>query len=194
MIRVAAIADSPIYLVGLVHTLKTAGMTVTFGFMIDEEQLSWDVDVALLDINSLTPDGGLSYIRRLSGRAGILMLHEDRVDLDPYLCAGACGAISIRESARNTISTIQAVASGNRDIPAAKGSQPARAKTAGVPLSGREKQVLYQISRGLTHGQIATRLGISPHTVDTYVKRIRTKLGVGNKAELTRAAITARAS
>ena len=49
--------------------------------------------------------------------------------------------------------------------------------------------MLRQISRGLTHGQIATRLGISPHTVDTYVKRIRAKLGVGNKAELTRVAL-----
>ena len=52
--------------------------------------------------------------------------------------------------------------------------------------------MLRQISRGLTHGQIATRLGISPHTVDTYVKRIRAKLGVGNKAELTRVALAGR--
>ena len=59
-------------------------------------------------------------------------------------------------------------------------------------LSEREEQVLRQIARGLTHGQIATRLGISPHTVDTYVKRIRAKLEVGNKAELTRAALLGR--
>ena len=36
------------------------------------------------------------------------------------------------------------------------------------------------------------RLGISAHTVDTYVKRIRSKLAVGNKAELTRAAVLGR--
>ena len=64
-----------------------------------------------------------------------------------------------------------------------------RPELPGQRLSEREEQVLRQISRGLTHGQIATRLGISPHTVDTYVKRIRAKLGVGNKAELTRAAL-----
>lgn len=46
--------------------------------------------------------------------------------------------------------------------------------------------------RGLTHLQIATRLGISPHTVDTYVKRIRAQARVGNKAELTRAALLGR--
>ncbi|MFC7585743.1 response regulator transcription factor [Nonomuraea antimicrobica] len=52
--------------------------------------------------------------------------------------------------------------------------------------------MLRRISQGLTHGQIATRLGISRHTVDTYVKRIRAKLGAGNKAELTRAALLGR--
>src|SRR3712207_8718729 len=39
---------------------------------------------------------------------------------------------------------------------------------------------------------ISTRLGISRHTVDSYVKRIRAKLGVGNKAELTRVALLGR--
>jgi DNA-binding CsgD family transcriptional regulator len=54
------------------------------------------------------------------------------------------------------------------------------------PLSTRENQVLLQLSYGLTHHQIARQLQISRHTVDTYVRRIRAKLGVGNKAELTR--------
>jgi DNA-binding CsgD family transcriptional regulator len=56
------------------------------------------------------------------------------------------------------------------------------------PLSERERQVLTCIGTGYTHDQTARRLGISPHTVDTYVKRIRGKLGIGNKAELARAA------
>jgi hypothetical protein len=32
-------------------------------------------------------------------------------------------------------------------------------------------------------------MGISPATIDTYIKRIRSKLGPGNKADLTRRAI-----
>jgi len=32
-------------------------------------------------------------------------------------------------------------------------------------------------------------MGISPATIDTYIKRIRHKLGPGNKADLTRRAI-----
>jgi DNA-binding CsgD family transcriptional regulator len=56
-------------------------------------------------------------------------------------------------------------------------------------LSERERQVLVYIGEGFTQDQTARRLGISPHTVDTYVKRVRRKLGIGNKAELARAAL-----
>ncbi|NUW34547.1 helix-turn-helix transcriptional regulator [Nonomuraea sp. SMC257] len=57
-------------------------------------------------------------------------------------------------------------------------------------LSQRERQVLQEISLGRTNGQIARRLSISTYTVDTYLKRIRGKLQLGNKADLTRAAMT----
>ena len=56
-------------------------------------------------------------------------------------------------------------------------------------LSPREQQVLRFIASGMTHRQVARRIGISPHTVDTYVKRVRSKFGIGNKAELTRVAL-----
>ena len=56
-------------------------------------------------------------------------------------------------------------------------------------LSPREEQTLGYIARGFTHEQIATRLGIRKSTVNTYVERIREKLQLGNKADLTRAAL-----
>ena len=56
-------------------------------------------------------------------------------------------------------------------------------------LAPREKETLRYIARGYTHAQAARRMGISEATVDTYVKRIRQKFQLGNKAELTRLAI-----
>jgi DNA-binding CsgD family transcriptional regulator len=56
-------------------------------------------------------------------------------------------------------------------------------------LSPREQEALHHIARGLTHAQAARRMGISQTTVDTYIKRIRFKLGPGNKADLTRRAV-----
>jgi len=114
-----------------------------------------------------------------------------------YLRAGAAGVVTKLESGERIVTAVRAVTGGAQVCPS-DGDDPPPAErspaseASGHLLSEREEQVLRQISRGLTHGQIATRLGISPHTVDTYVKRIRAKLGVGNKAELTRAALLGR--
>ena len=50
-------------------------------------------------------------------------------------------------------------------------------------LSGREKEVLQLISEGLISKQIADKLYISVHTVNTHRQRIIEKLGVSNSAE-----------
>jgi two-component system, NarL family, nitrate/nitrite response regulator NarL len=63
------------------------------------------------------------------------------------------------------------------------------ATASGVRLAPRERQVLSLIAQGFTQGQAATRMGVSPGTIDTYIKRIRQKLGPGNKADLTRRAM-----
>jgi two-component system, NarL family, nitrate/nitrite response regulator NarL len=56
-------------------------------------------------------------------------------------------------------------------------------------LTPRERDVLVMIARGLTHKQIGNRLGLSKATVDTYVHRVRQKVGSVNKAGLTRFAM-----
>ncbi len=64
----------------------------------------------------------------------------------------------------------------------AEGSQP-------IGLAPRERETLSLIAQGFTQAQAASRMGVSPATIDTYIKRIRRKLGPGNKADLTRRAI-----
>ena len=58
-----------------------------------------------------------------------------------------------------------------------------------APLTAREIATLRLVAQGLTHRQVGRRLSLTETTVDTYVKRIRAKLCVGNKAELTRKAV-----
>ncbi|MGW7045743.1 response regulator transcription factor [Streptomyces avermitilis] len=52
-------------------------------------------------------------------------------------------------------------------------------------LSQRELEVLVHLAQGHTYKNIARRMGLSLHTVDTYVRRIRGKTGVTNRVELT---------
>jgi DNA-binding CsgD family transcriptional regulator len=53
-----------------------------------------------------------------------------------------------------------------------------------LSLTHREHQVLAHLAEGATYQTIARRLELSPHTVDTYLRRIRRKTGVTNRTEL----------
>jgi DNA-binding CsgD family transcriptional regulator len=56
-------------------------------------------------------------------------------------------------------------------------------------LTPREIDTLRWTARGLTHGEIATRIDVTDTTGNTYAKLPRAKPNVGHKAEFTRKAI-----
>src|SRR6266511_2301196 len=189
VIRTDILISSPIFLVGLVHTLTDAGIKVVAARTSPDEEPSWLADAAVIDVDALT------HIAETARCTAVLLLDNDATDTATYLRAGASGVISKREPGEHVVNAVRAITAGAYVPPAECGGCPLAVERPDVSshhLSEREEQVLRQISRGLTHGQIATRLGLSPHTVDTYVKRIRANLGVGNKAELTRAALLGR--
>lgn len=195
MIRTDILVSSPVFLIGLVHTLNNAGIKVVRTRTWPGQEPSWLADAVLIDVDTLSPPDDLARITEMARHTAVLVLNDDAAtDGDTYLRAGAAGVISKREPGERVVDAVRAVVTGAFVCPSDCSGPPAveRTEAPGFHLSEREEQVLRQISRGLTHGQIATRLGISPHTVDTYVKRIRAKLGVGNKAELTRAALLGR--
>jgi DNA-binding NarL/FixJ family response regulator len=196
VIRIDILAGSPVFLVGLVRTLTEAGIKIVAVRTRPQEEPSWLADAVLIDVDALPPADALAHVSQTARCTPVLVLDNQPVDqCGGYLRAGAAGVVSKRETAERILGAVRAVISGDAVCPAEGGGHPPMVERADAPgghLSDREEQVLQQISRGLTHGQIATRLGISPHTVDTYVKRIRAKLGAGNKAELTRAALLGR--
>ena len=53
-------------------------------------------------------------------------------------------------------------------------------------LSVRERQVALLAGEALTNRQIATRLGVSPHTVNFHLRQIFQKLGIASRVELVR--------
>ncbi|WP_369383981.1 response regulator transcription factor [Streptomyces sp. cg36] len=53
-----------------------------------------------------------------------------------------------------------------------------------TPLTAREKEVLGHLAQGLTDREIARRMALSPHTVDTYLRRLRRKTGTSNRVQL----------
>jgi DNA-binding NarL/FixJ family response regulator len=194
VIRIDVLVSSPLFLVGLRQTLAAAGIKVVAERTSPDERPSWLADTALIDADAISGTGDLTPITEAAQSMSVLVLDSEvAAHEDVYLRAGAMGVISKAESGDNIVRAVRMVTSGRclseADAEAEHALTADQAHPAGCQLSEREEQVLRQIAHGLTHAQIATRLGISPHTVDTYVKRIRSKLGVGNKAELTRAAL-----
>ncbi len=62
-------------------------------------------------------------------------------------------------------------------------AEPAASPAPGVALSQREQEVLAGITRGFTYDEIAQRMGVTRHTVQTFVRRIYAKLEVNSKIE-----------
>ena len=109
--------------------------------------------------------------------------------------AGASGYLTKQAGEEAYATAIRSVAAGTFYLSAqladliqaaTLGQAPARPQET---LSPREQEALGYIARGFTHQQTATRMGVSKATVDTYIARIRTKLQLGNKAELALAAL-----
>jgi DNA-binding NarL/FixJ family response regulator len=193
VIRADVLTRCPIYLIGLVQILSEAGIRVLASRVSpDDRPPSLLADALLIEADVIEHRHDLARITNAATHTPVLVVNNDpTTESAPYLVAGAAGVIGKREPCNRIISAVRTLVAGGDVVPGGGALTPdtTRLQTVDPALSDRETQVLRQIARGLTHGQIATRLGISPHTVDTYVKRIRTKLGVGNKAELTRVAL-----
>lgn len=151
-------------------------------------------NVYIIDLNALDDTLGEKYLNQ-AARNGPLLLAGAESSANPsrYAHPSRSYALSLEASMASLADMIHAVA-GDRDP---SSGTPAEQLSSDEPrpisatLSRREVQVLRKIAQGLTHAQVARRLGISRHTVDSYMNRIRMKLGPGNKAELTRAAVLA---
>jgi DNA-binding NarL/FixJ family response regulator len=189
MIRVEVLDSSPVFLCGLAQLLPRDGIEIVGMRSTPHENLEFTADIYLMDTCVLESLGaeGMSYVSKAAQMCPVLILTPaPEFLIQDYLEVGAAGSVSKQESVSALVRAIRAAA---RPVVATAFGVAEPDLVKETNLSQRESQVLQYIACGYTHGQVARRLGISPHTVNTYVKRIRAKLAVGNKAELTRAAV-----
>jgi len=154
MIRTDILVASPIFLVGLIHTLGNAGIGVVAARTSPDQEPSWLADAALIDVEALVLPDDLGHITQTARCTAVLVLNDGAARDATYARAGAHGVVSRRESGERIVHAVRTVASGvatNTVEPvgwvAGEGTD-----SSGCQLSERENQVLRQISRGLTHG------------------------------------------
>jgi DNA-binding NarL/FixJ family response regulator len=158
-----------------------------------------DADVVLMDIRMPRLDG-LQATRRLAGpdvQHPIDVIVVTTFDLDDYvfgaLRAGAAGFLLKDASPETLTAAIRAVANGQGLIApevtrrliarfAAATPDPTRRHELDK-LSRREREVLLEVARGRSNGQIARRLFIEEATVKSHVSSVLLKLGLHSRVQ-----------
>ncbi len=138
-------------------------------------------------------------VREAFPEAGVLVLdlmplHEDIVAL---VNAGVSGFVMKDATVEELLSTIVAVADGQRvlppDLTSTLFSQIAEEtavrepmnETDAVRLTPREREVIVLIKKGLSNKRIAGRLDIAPQTVKSHVRNIMEKLALHTRLQIS---------
>ena len=153
------------------------------------------VDVLLLTMPLSGMDGveGLRKIKAIRPSLRVILLadSEDHARVFQAICAGASGYLLKDESPdQDQImeSVREVMAGGSPMSPRVvtlvlemflQLAQPAK----DFRLTERERQILELMKQGLIKKEIATRMKLSFHTVDDYLRNIYKKLQVHNQAE-----------
>jgi DNA-binding NarL/FixJ family response regulator len=125
-------------------------------------------------------------------------MHEEPKTINDVINAGANGYLFKNSNKTTILTAVLHVAKGgfylsNEVTQKLENNKESVSKTKSfIPsLSGREKEILQLVSKGLTTDQIADKLCISHHTVLSHRKNLLLKFDVNNTASLVKKAIDA---
>ncbi len=157
-------------------------------------------DVVIIDL-SLDGEDGIELIDYVKSRwpsVKILVYssHDEATFAGRVLRAGAAGFVSKRETMVTTVAAVRQVLGGEVSLSPQMTTRLLQRASLGKSLddnptdalSNREMQVFEMIGRGLSTVEIAHKLQVSPKTVESHRKVIKTKLNVETSAQLSRRA------
>jgi DNA-binding NarL/FixJ family response regulator len=148
-------------------------------------------DVVLLDVGLPGMSGieGIAKIKALAPEARVIVLtvFEDDDKIFRAICAGASGYLLKTSPAEQIGNAIREVLAGGAPMNASIASRVLQMFARLAPprqdygLTAREQEVLEWMVRGLIKKEIADRLSLSVHTVDTHLRNIYAKLEVNTR-------------
>lgn len=206
MIKIAIADDHQMMIDGIKSLLKQEKNMTVIGEALNGEELlkvieKKKADVVLMDVRMPVMDGieATQLITQRFPDVKVLMLtmYNSREYIEKLIKSGAAGYILKNTGKQELISAIETIYRGehyySREVTERfmESFQKQKKVYSDIPieLTGREKDVLKLIAQEFTTQEIADKLFISHHTVETHRKNLISKLNVRNTAGLVKYAI-----
>lgn len=198
MIKVVIVDDHKILTDGLRNLIEDSGMATVVGIAHSATECRnsisfWKPDVLLLDVG--LPDiSGVDFCKEIKTQHAhikvlALTTHNEYSIVRQMLQNGASGYLIKNAMTEEVLAGIQAVADGETFLCDEINILMNRPKEPHIWLSQREREMLKLVAEGLTNGEIADRIFLSPETIKSYRKNLLLKLDAKNTAVLVRIAI-----
>lgn len=202
MIKVAITDDHPLLLEGLKNILANQSeieIVACYSNMnaMLEGLSKTKIDIVLLDIN-LAEVNSIEHIKQLKTKfpkLEIIMLsvHNEFAVINSSMVAGAKGYIQKNASVDEIIIGINQVFNGQKYLCSQSKIILEKKEEAGLKiipkLTRREKEILIEAALGLTSSQMAEKLFISTHTVESHRKNLIEKFQTSNLSSAIKLAI-----
>ena len=152
------------------------------------------LDLAMPQLNGL--DAGCQIVQASAGRTRVVLLtmHNEEHQIIAALRAGIRGYIVKTEGTTQLIHALREVAAGATYLSPSVCAIVVGAFLSGKelkadPLNNREREVLQLVAEGRSTKEVATILGVSVKSAESYRTRLMDKLNIHETATLVRYAI-----
>lgn len=204
--RVMVVDDHKVVRAGLRALLESTGRVdvvseATSGEDAVAKARALAPDIVIMDLAMPGMDG-VQAIRHISAlgletKVLVLTVHDEDEFLIPALDAGAAGFLNKSVADTDLMGALDAVARGHSYLPRRAAALLARRKAEGAPsrkpgpdvLSPRELAAVELYARGYTASEAAEEMFLSPKTVEGYIGRAKSKLGLRSRRDIVRFAL-----
>ncbi|WP_419939661.1 response regulator [Candidatus Palauibacter sp.] len=207
MVKALLVDDHAVVRAGLRALLEASGRVDIVGEASSGEEAvtkarKLEPDIVIMDLAMPGMDG-IQATRRIAAlgietKVLVLTVHDEDEFLLPALDAGASGFLNKSAADTDLMGALEAVARGHSYLPrraaALIARREARRRRAGrqaepEPLSDRERTVIELTARGFSAAEAGREMCLSRKTVEGYISRAKSKLGLANRRDIVHFAL-----